>query len=464
MRKTIAIRRLLRPLRKRPLPILLACAVGLASLLTVGAAQAGLYLVAPHSAPFDVSLLPGIAADYRPWPARGQGQAELDPAVVAEASRDEILRRVQPEPSDNSLVPLDLPPLPQADTAPDGAPQVAQASSPTLTPAGAAGATASSPAASPTDVPAPPTDVPAPPTDVPASPTDVPASPTDVPAPPTDVPAPPTDVPAPPTDVPAPPTDVPAPPTDVPAPPTDVPAPTSPPAPPTTRPRPTRPTPNRPQQPTATNIITPTPVPPTPTPVPPTPTPVPPTPTPVPPTPTPVPPTPTPVPPTPTPVPPTPTPVPPTPTPTDTPVPPTPTDTPVPPTPTDTPVPPTPTDTPVPSAPLVIQIVNPADGATVSSAAQATFQAIAYDPDVGATDGSGIIQVIFAIIDSGGVIVHSRVENTAAYCAFGGDAPCGPMPIGQWSFLPPGTYTLSAQALSSQGKPPVTVSVTFVKP
>jgi LysM repeat protein len=132
------------------------------------------------------------------------------------------------------------------------------------------------------------------------------------------------------------PTATPIPPTDTPVPPPD----------PTRTPRPPTPTAtNTPPPASGTPTPTGTPVPPTPTgtSVPPTPTD-----TPVPPTPTgtSVPPTPTD-----TPAPPTPTDTPVPPTPTDTPAPPTPTDTPAPPTPTDTPIAPTPTDTPAPPTP-----------------------------------------------------------------------------------------------------------------
>ncbi|MBX0326223.1 hypothetical protein K2Z83_00760 [Oscillochloris sp. ZM17-4] len=116
------------------------------------------------------------------------------------------------------------------------------------------------------------------------------------------------------------------------------------------------------------------------------------------------------------------------------------------------------------SAPLVVQIVIPADGTTISSAGEAIFQAIAYDPDIATTDGSGISQVIFTILDSGGATAYSHTENIAAYCAFGGDSPCSSMPILQWDALASGTYTFTAEARSVLGKPAVTVSVTFVKP
>lgn len=92
------------------------------------------------------------------------------------------------------------------------------------------------------------------------------------------------------------------------------------------------------------------------------------------------------------------------------------------------------------------------------------FQAIAYDPNLGATDGAGIAQVIFTLRDGSGGVLHTRTENQAAYCAFGGDAPCNAMPPGQWAALPPGNYTLVAEARSSTGRPSETTSVSFSKP
>ncbi|NTV65067.1 MAG: hypothetical protein HGA65_16275, partial [Oscillochloris sp.] len=119
MRTSLRIRRLLRPLRRRPLLVLLSCAAGLTLPISGVAAQAGLYMVTPRNTAFDVTLLPGIAADYSAWPVRGERQAELDPAVIAAAARDEILRRVQPHTTNDDLVPLDLPPRPQAALPPD---------------------------------------------------------------------------------------------------------------------------------------------------------------------------------------------------------------------------------------------------------------------------------------------------------------------------------------------------------
>ncbi len=482
---------------------------------------AGLKLVEPHARTYPIGLLSALEANYGPWGGANPRGRRIDPAIIAEAARDEVTRNLSPVPGDTSLVPLDMPPLPQA-AAWSGQPPTVLTANPspsfatqptesatsirTSTP----GATATSGAAvipvSPTarttktDMPptvAQPSAQPAatapllaPSTAPPPAPEQPPpALPTEDAAPPTAEPSPA----APPVD---PPTNIPPTQTTPPATDTAEPAPTNPPNPSPTRGLPT-PLPT-PVLPTATPASSATPIPPIPTPAPtpvvPTATPAPPTVTPIPPTAipasptamptasptamptvpiaTPVPPTDTPVPPTDTPIPPTDTPVPPTDTPvppTDTPVPPTdtpipPTDTPVPP--TDTPVPPTdtpvpPTDTPVPQN-LFIQIVAPSNGATISGVGQTGFEAIAYDPDVATTNGAGITSVNFSVVQlSGGTYSYNRTEAIAAYCVYGGDSPCSTSP--NWATMAPGTYSVTATA-NAPGKPSVTVSVVFTKP
>jgi hypothetical protein len=127
--------------------------------------------------------------------------------------------------------------------------------------------------------------------------------------------------------------------------------------------------------------------------------------------------------------------------------------------PTNTPVPPT--DTPAP-LPLFVQVVNPSNGATISSVGQTGFEAIAYDPSVGMTNGNGITSVDFSIVQlSGGTYTYSHTENTPAYCAFGGDSPCTTSPA--FGSMTPGTYRLTATA-HAPGKPNASDSVTFTIP
>jgi hypothetical protein len=135
-----------------------------------------------------------------------------------------------------------------------------------------------------------------------------------------------------------------------------------------------------------------------------------------------------------------------------------PTDTPVPP-PTDTPVP-QPTDTPVPP-PLYVEITVPSDGASLNGVGQTRFQAIAYDPAVGTSDGAGITSIDFSLVQlSGGAYSFGSTDNSAQYCVFGGDGPCSTAPA--WGSMTSGTYQLTATA-NAPGKPSVTVSVTFTK-
>jgi hypothetical protein len=476
---------LLRLLRRRPLQLMTAIMLALSAGAIAATSAAGLALVEPHSRPYAVSLLSILEADYTRWPDSGSQQRRLDAAIIAEAARDEIARKVTPGPGQAALVPLELPPLPQAaaadgsrpsdlqaqatrtaETAGGGTARPPQSATTVASAATAAAATsgATQPPAATSGATQPPAATSAPAatavpvatsleiTAAPPVATEPPVLPTN---PPVEIPAPSPVVPTDPPVVPsAPPIFVPAPlPSMVPPSATTAPAPTA--RPNTPRPKPPKPTAIPPTRvPTLPPSAVPT-VPPTVTPVPvPTNTPAPvPTNTPAPvPTNTPVPPTNTPVPPTNTPVPaPTNTPVPPT----STPVPPT--NTPVPP--TNTPVPPT--NTPVPPA-LVVQIVAPSNGATISGVGQTRFQAIAYDPSVSTTDGAGITNVSFSIVQlTGGTYSFSAVEAQAAYCVFSGNGPCSTNPA--FATMTPGTYQLTATA-SAPSKPSVSVSVTFTIP
>lgn len=440
-----------RLLRRRPLHVISAIAFIIAVGAISLASAAGLRMVEPHAQSYPVSLLSVLYADYRPWGDSSARRARLDEAIIADAARDEVLRRVTRPPGGSSLVPLDLPPLPQA-AAVDGQPvawaptSLPSSAEPSATATLDEVASPTKPAPSPTtarlatSVPA--TAQPAESSEIsatsPAQPTVAPpvlptlppvVVPTQAPVPPIELPTQVPPSPVPPSEVP---TEVivppfPQPPTQVP--PTPAPATESPR--PTSKPRPTHvpPSTTAVPPPTASNTAVP------PTPVPPTPVP-----------PTPVPPTATN-----TQVPPTDTPVPPTPTSTDTPVPPTPTS-------TDTPVPPTPTDTPEPPS-LVVQIVVPSNGATITNVGQTRFEAIAYDPAVGTNNGNGITNVSFSIVQlTGGTFTHSRTEGAPAYCAFSGDGPCNTAP--NWAAMTPGTYRMTVTA-TAPGKPSVTVTVEF---
>ncbi|MCL4858679.1 MAG: hypothetical protein KJZ93_04705 [Caldilineaceae bacterium] len=88
------------------------------------------------------------------------------------------------------------------------------------------------------------------------------------------------------------------------------------------------------------------------------------------------------------------------------------------------------------------------------------FQAVAYDPAVGRSDGAGIARVNFRVIDPQGRVVVEEDEGAAPFCAFGDDdGECN-----VWYYFaenqawPNGerircgtTYTLWAQAVSARG-------------
>lgn len=110
-----------------------------------------------------------------------------------------------------------------------------------------------------------------------------------------------------------------------------------------------------------------------------------------------------------------------------------------------------------------MQIVAPGDGATIGASDAPQIEAMAYDPNLGTSNGQGIAHVIFSIITANGTTVASATENQAAYCLFGGNGPCNTWPGGQWNSLAPGSYTITATAHSSQGKPSVSVSISFTR-
>ncbi|MCX7608158.1 MAG: pilus assembly protein, partial [Anaerolineales bacterium] len=116
--------------------------------------------------------------------------------------------------------------------------------------------------------------------------------------------------------------------------------------------------------------------------------------------------------------------------------------------PTSTPLPPTNTFTPTQTftatetftatptlLPLYLEIISPyMDGLGYNEVSLTTFQAVAYDPNVGMYDGAGIERVTFSF--SGPGVIPNSVEYQAAYCAFGGNGPCNPMNSAVFNALP----------------------------
>lgn len=99
----------------------------------------------------------------------------------------------------------------------------------------------------------------------------------------------------------------------------------------------------------------------------------------------------------------------------------------LPPTPTPKRAPPSPTLTPLILQATAIPGQLPAEihWPRYSPAARTSlwFRVTARDPQVGKADGAGIKAVEFHFLDANENEVYSRTEQTAAYCAFGGDDP-----------------------------------------
>ncbi|MEZ4714190.1 MAG: hypothetical protein R3A44_43810 [Caldilineaceae bacterium] len=98
---------------------------------------------------------------------------------------------------------------------------------------------------------------------------------------------------------------------------------------------------------------------------------------------------------------------------------------------------------------------------------QLSIRVEAFDPTVGSNDGDGIATVVIQIFDPNGVEVHRQREENAAYCAFGGSAPCEPWRFGerdnQWpngDFIQSGAYLIRATVNAQSGRSQ-TVEQTF---
>jgi hypothetical protein len=154
---------------------------------------------------------------------------------------------------------------------------------------------------------------------------------------------------------------------------------------------------------------------------------------------------------------------------TSTPIPPSPPPPPPPPKPTKPPkeepptaIPPTSTPTATPE-PVHLNILNPAsDGTSITGNDSTTFEAEAWDPAVGTTNGDGITSITFTIYDSIGNTLHTYVDVTPSYCAFGGDSSCSDSTSAGIA-LPNDTYTLEVIMLTDTGETK-TNTRTFVIP
>jgi TadE-like protein len=113
--------------------------------------------------------------------------------------------------------------------------------------------------------------------------------------------------------------------------------------------------------------------------------------------------------------------------------------------------------------PIHILILNPAtDGTVIRANTDAPFQAEAWDPNIGTTNGNGISNIVFTF--SGPSSIGAHTENSALYCAFGGVNPvCDPITLAVFATLTPGTYTMTATATATSGATAID-TVTFIIP
>jgi len=107
--------------------------------------------------------------------------------------------------------------------------------------------------------------------------------------------------------------------------------------------------------------------------------------------------------------------------------------------------------------PPVVQFTDPLDSSTVSG--EVIINAIAYDPDVGTTDGDGMLGtgfVFFEIINSSGTVLDTQMENQATFDMTWNTA----LPL-----YPNGVYTIRVTAESDAGEQTIdTISVTVNNP
>lgn len=137
---------------------------------------------------------------------------------------------------------------------------------------------------------------------------------------------------------------------------------------------------------------------------------------------------------------------------------------------TFTPVPPTntsppPTNTSISLPDVHVVIIKPPNSAKITTKDSTKFEAVAWDPVVGSTNGSGITQVRFIILDSSGNAIWSKSDDSVRYCTFPKpDGKCGKMGEQLWGSLTKGeTYTLKARAQAIDGRWSEWVSVTWIK-
>jgi hypothetical protein len=121
----------------------------------------------------------------------------------------------------------------------------------------------------------------------------------------------------------------------------------------------------------------------------------------------------------------------------------------------------TPTNTP---SPVHIEFVLPDSSGVVITASnleETRFEAIAWNPPYGTSNGDGIDNIEFWFGGPGSI--PGATERVVAYCAFTGDTPCTRLDQRvDYSTLPDGTYTIYARAQGVDGRYSETISRNFI--
>jgi hypothetical protein len=120
-----------------------------------------------------------------------------------------------------------------------------------------------------------------------------------------------------------------------------------------------------------------------------------------------------------------------------------------------------PTNTPLP---IQIEITSPAQsGLVVTNVSQTNFEAVAWNPPFGSSNGDGISEIAFWF--TGPATIPGRSDPSARFCAFGapGNSPCRTMDeVVSFTSLANGTYTIYARARGIDGRYSEIVSKTFI--
>jgi hypothetical protein len=107
-------------------------------------------------------------------------------------------------------------------------------------------------------------------------------------------------------------------------------------------------------------------------------------------------------------------------------------------------------------------IVPPVSGATLTDINETGFEAEAWDPLEGTSNGDGIDHVRMWLYSPSFALMTVNDQFSVRYCLYNGTVTCNQMPGGQWSTLANGTYTLYAMAWADDGRTSALASKTFV--